>query len=117
MGRNPARAPLDLLLGLVAMLAGVATGSAVSAQPASLADLVSAVVQVKNRDRGRPQDCRYVDPSEREGSGFVIGDEGLVLTIGYMWSPERPRSAPTTAAPFPQRRSNQSRQTPPRPRR
>ena len=47
MGRNPARAPLDLLLGLVAMLAGVATGSAVSAQPASLADLVSAVVRVK----------------------------------------------------------------------
>lgn len=117
MGRNPAHAPLDLLLGLIAMLARVATGSAASAQPASLADLVSAVVRVKNRDRGRPQDCRYVGPSEREGSGFVVGDEGLVLTIGYLWSPERPRSAPTTDAPFPQRRSNQSRQTPPRPRR
>jgi S1-C subfamily serine protease len=68
---------------LVAGFAIAAGGSAAPAQTASLEELVAAVVRVKT----------YINPDgrtignlgrEREGSGILIDDNGLVLTIGYL---------------------------------
>ena len=58
-------------------------GATAQAQSTSLDDLVSAVVRIKT----------FIDPDgrsvsnlgrEREGSGIVIDENGLVLTIGYL---------------------------------
>src|SRR5262249_33935324 len=54
-----------------------------AAQAASVDDLVSSIVHIKT----------FIDPNgrtvenlgrEREGSGIVIDDDGLVVTIGYL---------------------------------
>ena len=57
--------------------------SAASAQPTSLNEIVSAVVQVKAHIE---PDARTVATlgREREGSGVIIDNDGLVLTIGYL---------------------------------
>jgi S1-C subfamily serine protease len=69
-----------LVVAAFALLLGAATAQA---QPSSLDDLVSAVVRIKT----------FIDPDgrsvsnlgrEREGSGIVIDENGLVLTIGYL---------------------------------
>ena len=69
---------------VIAMLALLASAVAAYAQPATSADdLAAAVVRVKafiNPD-GRTVANLGV---EREGSGIVIGSDGLVLTIGYL---------------------------------
>ena len=67
----------------VAALAAISSGSAAPAQTRSLDELVSAVVRVKTTIEA---DGRTVDNlgREREGSGIVIDNEGLVLTIGYL---------------------------------
>ena len=61
----------------------VAVPAAATAQGSALDDLVSAVVKIKT----------YINPDgrsvqnlgrEREGSGIVIDESGLVLTIGYL---------------------------------
>ena len=66
---------------LLAALAG--QPSAARAQPASMEDLVGAVVRIKT----------FINPDgssvsnlgrERDGSGIVIDENGLVLTIGYL---------------------------------
>lgn len=71
---------LHLLLAATAL--GVAPGPAAGQSP-TVDELVSAVVRVKT----------FIDPDartlqnlgrEREGSGIVIDDQGLVLTIGYL---------------------------------
>lgn len=83
MGLFPVLALPRLFSFLVGVLAFVATSSAACSQSRSLEELVSAVVRVK----------AYIEPDgttvdtlgrEREGSGIVIDDEGLVLTIGYL---------------------------------
>jgi hypothetical protein len=60
-----------------------ATASSAQAQATKLDDLVSAVVRIKT----------FINPDgtsvsnlgrEREGSGIVIDESGLVLTIGYL---------------------------------
>ncbi len=86
MGRFPAFAPRStrrLFVFLVGMLALVATRSATRSQTKSLEDLVSAVVGVKAFIEA---DGTTVDilGREREGSGIVIDNEGLVVTIGYL---------------------------------
>ena len=76
---------------LVVALVVVASNSAAPAQTASLDQLVSFVVRIKTRI---DPDGRTVGTlgREREGSGIVIDDNGLVLTIGYLmveaWSAE-----------------------------
>ena len=69
---------------MIAALALMASATAAHAQPAtSVEDLAAAVVRVKafiNPD-GRTVANLGV---EREGSGIVIGSDGLVLTIGYL---------------------------------
>lgn len=75
-------------LAYAAVLALTAGFSPVSAQtpaapPASVADIVSAVVQIKtfiNPDARTTQNLGR----ERQGSGIVIDEAGLVLTIGYL---------------------------------
>jgi S1-C subfamily serine protease len=73
-------AAVTLLMGVAAFM-GVAAPAA--AQGLTVADLVSGVVRIKT----------FIDPDartlqnlgrEREGSGIVIDDSGLVLTIGYL---------------------------------
>ena len=66
-----------------AMLAVVMTGSTAPAQNAWIEDLVSAVVRIKTHVT---PDGRTVEGlgREREGSGIVIDNDGLVLTIGYL---------------------------------
>ena len=69
---------------VIAMLALLASAVAAHAQPAtSVEDLAAAVVRVKafiNPDGRTVQNLGV----EREGSGVVIGSDGLVLTIGYL---------------------------------
>ena len=69
-----------LLIAALVSLTGV---SAAVAQGSSVEDLVSAVVRIKT----------FINPDgrsvsnlgrEREGSGIVIDESGLVLTIGYL---------------------------------
>jgi S1-C subfamily serine protease len=61
----------------------VLTGATASAQKPSLEDLVSSVVRIKTFIA---PDGRTVENlgREREGSGIVIDDNGLILTIGYL---------------------------------
>src|SRR5690242_10842348 len=68
----------SLVLALAAVMA-----LAVPATAASVEELVAAVVRIKT----------FIDPDgqtvqslgrEREGSGIVIDEDGLVLTIGYL---------------------------------
>jgi len=68
---------------LTAMLALLAGGTAAPAQTSPVDELAAAVVRIKT----------YINPDgrtignlgrEREGSGILIDDNGLVLTIGYL---------------------------------
>jgi S1-C subfamily serine protease len=73
---------LVALAGAALMMVPAAAGPA-SAQQPSLNDVVSSVVRIKtfiNPD-GRTRENLGRD---REGSGIVIDDSGLVLTIGYL---------------------------------
>ena len=69
---------------LIAALALLANPVAARAQPATtIDDLAAAVVRIKafiNPDGRTVQNLG----TEREGSGIVIGSDGLVLTIGYL---------------------------------
>jgi S1-C subfamily serine protease len=67
----------------VAAALTVMTGAAVRAEPFSLDELLSGVVQIKT----------FINPDgrtianlgrERSGSGIVIDNNGLILTIGYL---------------------------------
>ena len=70
--------------GLVVLALGLAIGSAsASAQNASLEDLLGAVVQVKTFINPDGRTVENLGQS-REGSGVVIDDNGLILTIGYL---------------------------------
>ncbi len=67
---------------LAAAVAALASASA-SAQKLTLDELVSSVVRIKTFIN---PDGRTVENlgREREGSGIVIDDNGLILTIGYL---------------------------------
>jgi len=67
----------------LAALALIASTVATHAQSLSLDELTTAVVQVKTHIN---PDGRTVQTLglERQGSGIVIGSDGLVLTIGYL---------------------------------
>ena len=53
------------------------------ARAASLEELVSAVVRIKTYINPDGQTVQSLG-REREGSGIVIDEDGLVLTIGYL---------------------------------
>src|SRR5271165_2628592 len=67
----------------MALLALLLPGGAAFAQKIATDELLSAVVEVKTFIN---PDGRTVEilGREREGSGVVIDDQGLVLTIGYL---------------------------------
>ena len=86
--------PISMTLRLALVLLSVVSVSALSGGPYAASaqdetvkpitgDLLSAVVRVKTYIN---PDGRTVDNlgSERDGSGIVIDDSGLVLTIGYL---------------------------------
>ena len=66
-----------------AMAALVAAASPRAAEPASVTDVLSSIVGVRAQI---PEDARTAASlgTSREGSGIVIGADGLVLTIGYL---------------------------------
>jgi S1-C subfamily serine protease len=72
------RPVIALLFGL-----GVITFGTYPASAASLEDLVSAVVRIKTYINPDGQTVQSLG-KEREGSGIVIDEDGLVLTIGYL---------------------------------
>jgi serine protease Do len=76
-GRS-AVAPAALIASMIALLSASA-----AAQPASVEDLVTAVVRINTHIT---PDGRTVQGlgREREGSGILIDADGLVLTIGYL---------------------------------
>lgn len=70
--------PATCLLLIVLLALGIAP-----ARAASLEELVSAVVRVKTFINPDGQTVQSLG-REREGSGVVIDEDGLVLTIGYL---------------------------------
>jgi S1-C subfamily serine protease len=74
------RVARQIALAAIVLMASAAVARA---QPLSLEDLAAAVVHVKTHIN---PDGRTVPNLglEREGSGVVIGSDGLVLTIGYL---------------------------------
>lgn len=74
--RNACRAGFGLLIGAFALFATPATA-------ASLDELISAVVRIKTYINPDGQTVQSLG-REREGSGVVIDEDGLVLTIGYL---------------------------------
>src|SRR5436190_9063950 len=75
--RHPRRAVL-LMIAAVLTLFG-----AVAARAASLEELVSAVVRIRATINPDGQTVQSLG-REREGSGVLIDEDGLVLTIGYL---------------------------------
>ena len=65
-----------ILVSLVSM-------SAAAAETASIEDLVSAVVRINAHINPEGRTVQGLG-REREGSGILIGNDGLVLTIGYL---------------------------------
>ena len=65
------------------MAAALATGSALGAEPLALENLLSGILHVKtviNPDGRTVENLGH----ERDGTGVVIDDKGLILTIGYL---------------------------------
>jgi serine protease Do len=69
-----------IVLGTVVLMA---SARATVAQPASLEDLTAAVVHVKTHINPEGRTVPNLG-LERQGSGIVIGSDGLILTIGYL---------------------------------
>src|SRR5207237_10729590 len=65
------------------IIAAALTMSGVEARAASLEELVSAVVRIKTTINPDGQTAQSLG-REREGSGVVIDEDGLILTIGYL---------------------------------
>ncbi len=74
--RNACRVAFGSLIAAAALLAP-------AARAASLDELVAAVVQIKTFIAPDGQTVQSLG-REREGSGVVIDEDGLVLTIGYL---------------------------------
>ena len=78
--RSSHRAALQMLRSLVVLaIAAGATGDARAADRDALDGVVQIIAHV-------PQDARTAATlgTERQGSGVVIDDSGLILTIGYL---------------------------------
>src|SRR5437899_9759895 len=75
-----ASSPILLLAAILGMLAGI---PATAAENSWVEDLVSAVVRIKTHIHPEGRTVEGLG-REREGSGIVIDNGGLVLTIGYL---------------------------------
>lgn len=77
--------PAALLVGraILALLLCVAAPPPAPAQTTSVEELVAAVVRIKTFINPDGRTIRNLG-REREGSGIVIDDDGLILTIGYL---------------------------------
>jgi len=75
--------PSLIKIPAAAALAVMAAGQAAAAETPSLEDLLSAVIRIKTFIA---PDARTAEGlgREREGSGIVIDQNGLILTIGYL---------------------------------
>ena len=70
-------------IGAIATLAMAITGSTGLAQSTRIEELVSAVVRIKTHVNPEGRTVEGLG-REREGSGIIIDNDGLVLTIGYL---------------------------------
>ena len=70
-------------LAAIATLAMAITGSTGLAQSTRIEELVSAVVRIKTHVNPEGRTVEGLG-REREGSGILIDNDGLVLTIGYL---------------------------------
>ena len=70
-------------MGAIATLAVAITGSTGVAQSTRIEELVSAVVRIKTHVNPEGRTVEGLG-REREGSGILIDNDGLVLTIGYL---------------------------------
>ena len=70
-------------IGAIATLAMAITGSTGLAQSTRIEELVSAVVRIKTHVNPEGRTVEGLG-REREGSGILIDNDGLVLTIGYL---------------------------------
>ena len=70
-------------LACIAALALAVSASAKSAEDVRLDDLLSAVVKIRADVPPEARTARTLG-TRREGSGVVIDDDGLILTIGYL---------------------------------
>src|SRR5215470_3510286 len=68
---------------ILSLAATLFCGSAVGAENAWVEDLVSAVVRIKTHIHPEGRTVEGLG-REREGSGIVIDNDGLILTIGYL---------------------------------
>jgi S1-C subfamily serine protease len=68
---------------LIATLLALLSASASQAQPASIEELVSAVVRINTHITPDGHTVQGLG-REREGSGILIDADGLILTIGYL---------------------------------
>ena len=68
---------------LGAIVISLVSTSAAAAEPASIDDLVSAVVRINTHINPEGRTVQGLG-REREGSGMLIDSDGLVLTIGYL---------------------------------
>jgi serine protease Do len=83
--RNDRRDRFPLMAWLRALLIAICAlaSNAAAAETASLEELVASVVQIKTQINPDGETVRGLG-RERDGSGIVIDNDGLVLTIGYL---------------------------------
>ena len=83
--RNDRRDRFPLIAWLRALLIAIfaLASNAAAAETASLEELVASVVRIKTHINPDGADRRGLG-RERDGSGIVIDNDGLVLTIGYL---------------------------------
>src|SRR3954467_11210706 len=83
--RNDRRDRFPLMTSLRALLIAICAlaSSAAAAETASLEELVASVVQIKTQINPDGETVRGLG-RERDGSGIIIDNDGLVLTIGYL---------------------------------
>src|SRR3954454_5752187 len=83
--RNDRRDRFPLIAWLRALLIAVfaLASNAAAAETASLEELVASVVRIKTQINPDGETVRGLG-RERDGSGIVIDNDGLVLTIGYL---------------------------------
>src|SRR3954465_8530431 len=83
--RNDRHDRFPLIAWLRALLIAICAlaSSAAAAETASLEELVASVVQIKTQINPDGETVRGLG-RERDGSGIIIDNDGLVLTIGYL---------------------------------
>src|SRR3954470_15503410 len=71
------------IIPIVALLVSLFMAASAAAQAPSVEELAAAVVRIKTFINPDGQTVQSLG-REREGSGIVIDEDGLILTIGYL---------------------------------